>query len=152
MPRARCPRIALGIACVVVLAGCDALRGAAPSPTPGDFGALALGLSQRQIRTEHVVSGDPGCSDPTLAPTAIAFDASGLDQPTAVRLRVYLFVNNDAFARRRADVDACAAAWANDPATFEFVDAEPFVIAGQGPWGPHFKSALLGALADAAGD
>jgi hypothetical protein len=136
---------------VLVLSACDALRGTPPSPTPGDFGTLAQALSQRGITAEKAVSGDPGCDDPTLAPTAISFTASGLDQPAAVRLRVYLFRDNPAYERRRADVDTCAAAWATDSASFELVDASPFVIAGQGPWGAEFKAALRDALIQAAG-
>lgn len=147
MPRARLPLVLV----VLVLSACDALRGTPPSPTPGDFGTLAQALSQRGIKAEGAVSGDPGCDNAALAPTAISFTASGLDQPTAVRLRVYLFRDDAAFDRRRADVDACAAAWATDPATFEIVDASPFVIAGQGPWGAEFKQSVRAALTAAAG-
>ena len=147
MPRARLPLILV----VLVLSACDALRGTPPSPTPGDFGTLAQALSQRGVTAEGAVSGDPGCDDPTLAPTAISFTASGLDQPTAVRLRVYLFRDDAAYGRRRADVDTCASAWATDPTTFELVDASPFVIAGQGPWGAEFKRVLREALTAASG-
>jgi len=147
VPRARLPLILV----VLVLSACDALRGTPPSPTPGDFGTLAQALSQRGVTAEGAVSGDPGCDDPTLAPTAISFTASGLDQPTAVRLRVYLFRDDAAYGRRRADVDTCASAWATDPTTFELVDASPFVIAGQGPWGAEFKRVLREALTAASG-
>ncbi|MCI0344349.1 MAG: hypothetical protein L0221_02745 [Chloroflexi bacterium] len=152
MPRARFLRLTLALACGLSLAACDALRGTAPTKAPGDFGDLAQALGVREVRSEHAVSGDAGCDDVSLAPTAIAFDASGLDQPAPVRLRVYLFRNDDAYQRRRADVDACAAAYATDPATFELIDASPFVIAGQGPFGTQFKAALRDALAEAAGD
>jgi len=146
------PRARLALVLVVlVLSACEALRGTPPSPTPGDFGTLAQALSQRGVKAEGAVSGDPGCDDPTLAPTAISFTASGLDQSTAVRLRVYLFRDDSAFDRRRADVDTCAAAWATDSASFELVDASPFVIAGQGPWGAEFKRAVRAALTAAAG-
>jgi len=147
VPRARLS----ALVALLVLTACDALRGTPPSPTPGDFGTLAQALSQRGVTAEGAVSGDPGCDDPWLAPTAISFTASGLDQPTPVRLRVYLFRDDAAFDRRRADVDACVVALATDPATFELVDASPFVIAGQGPWGAEFKRAVRAALTAAAG-
>lgn len=139
------------VAAALLLAGCSALQGAAPTPTPGDFGTLSLALVKRDIEVANAVSADAGCDDVTLAPTAIGFDASGLDQEEPVRLRIYLFKNVEAYERRRADVDACAAAWATDPATFEFVDASPFVLAGQGPWGAGFKAAVRAAMFEAAG-
>ena len=150
MPRAR---LAVAIALVaLILTACSALRGTAPSPTPADFGVFATELLARGIAISNVVSGDPGCDDQTLAPTAISFKASGLDQPGAVQVRVYLFKDDAALERRRADLDACAAAWATDPSTFELIDASPFVLGGQGPWGADFKLALQAAIRNAAGD
>ena len=148
MPRAR---IGLLLA-TTMLAACGAFRGAAPSPSPADFGVFATELLARGVTVSNVVSGDPGCDDASLAPTAIAFKASGRDQPTAVQVRVYLFRDDAAFERRRADVDTCVTAWATDPATFELVDAMPYVLAGQGPWGEQFKIALRAAIRNAAGD
>ena len=43
-------------------------------------------------------------------------------------------------------------AWATDPATFELVDAKPYVLAGQGPWPDEFKAAVREALTVAAGN
>ena len=149
------PRAQLTLATMLLgltLAGCDALRGSAPLPTPADFGTFATELLARGITISSVVSGDPGCDDQTLAPTAIAFKASGKDQASPVQIRVYLFKDDATLERRRADVDACAAAWATDPATFELVDASPFVLAGQGPWGDAFKVALSASIRNAAGD
>jgi len=143
-------RLALLLAALLI-AGCEALRGTAPAPTTGDFWALGAELTQRDVGVSDVVSGDAGCEDPTLAPTAIAFSASGLDQPQPVRLRVYIFLDGGAYERRRGDVDSCAASWATDPATFELVDAKPFVVAGQGPWGAAFKAAVREALVESAG-
>jgi hypothetical protein len=150
--RARLPAIALAAA--LLLAGCDALRGTPPPAKPGDFADLRLALVKRDIRAAEPVSGDAGCDDDSLAPTAIRFDASGAGVPVEApaRLRVYLFRDDAAYERRRADVDACAAAWASDPATFEFVDVRPFVLAGQGPWPTGFKDALRAALEEVDGD
>ena len=152
MRRARPRLLVAAFALGLTLTACDALRGSPPSPTPADFGAFAIELTARDVAISNVVSGDPGCDDLTLAPTAIAFKASGLDQPTAVQVRVYLFRDDAALQRRRADLDACVADWAADPATFELVDATPFVLAGQGPWGADFKNALRASVRNAAGD
>lgn len=135
----------------VLLAGCAGLIETAPSPTPLDFPGIAGELARRGIAIAGYRSGDPGCADPNLVPTAYSFDAAGLDQTARTHLRVYVFGDKAAFDRRRAAVDACAATWATDPATFEFVDASPFVIAGQGPWPPRFHAAIRDALVAAAG-
>ena len=86
-----------------------------------------------------------------LAPTAIAFDASGLDQPTKVRMYLYIFNNRAAFERLRATIDDCARNFVTDPETYELLEQSPFVIVGQGPWGPKFKAALRAGLEVAAG-
>ena len=39
----------------------------------------------------------------------------------------------------------------SDPETYETVETSPFVLAGQGPWGPQLKDNLRAALTDAAG-
>jgi hypothetical protein len=149
-PHTRARFVALAFI-VLLLAGCAGLIETAPSPTPLDFPGIAGELAKRGIAVAGYRSGDPGCADKTLVPTAYSFDAAGLDQTARTRLRVYVFADKAAFDRRRADVDTCAAAWATDPATFEFVDASPFVIAGQGPWPPRFHAALRDALVAAAG-
>jgi hypothetical protein len=38
-----------------------------------------------------------------------------------------------------------------DPETYESLEQSPFVIVGQGPWGPKFKTALRAGLEVAAG-
>ncbi|MBA3876197.1 MAG: hypothetical protein C0498_04545 [Anaerolinea sp.] len=125
---------------------------ASPEPTPLDFPAIAGELATRGLELDRIASGDAGCDDPTLTGTAIGFDASGLGVVAPVRLRIYIFRNGDAYDRRRPDVDACAAAWATDPATFEIIDAKPFALAGQGPWTDEFKSAIREALTVSAGN
>ena len=76
----------------------------------------------------------------------------GLDQSTPVTLRIYIFRNRDAWDRRSADVEACAAEWADDPASFELVQVSPYVLAGQGPWPTEFDKAIHQALTEAAGN
>ena len=117
-----------------------------------DFPSMSGEFSTRGITIDHWISGDAGCQDGSLVPTAIGFDAAGLGLTTPTRLRIYIFANGDTYARRRPDVDTCVAAWASDPATVEFVDASPFVLAGQGPWPDAFKAAVRDALTAAAGN
>ena len=140
------------LALAVAVAGCAGLLGSAPPPDPAPFPEITGQLGRFGITVSDWVSGDPGCDDPTLSPTAIRFDAEGLDQATPVVLRIYIFRNREAWDRRLADVDTCAAAWASDPATFEQLQVSPYVIAGQGPWPPGFKDALREAITAAAGN
>jgi hypothetical protein len=140
------------LATALLLAGCSAILESPPEPTPLDFPGIAGQLESRGVLVDSYASGDAGCDDPTLTPTAIGFDASGLGVTDPVRLRVYIFRNAEAYDRRRADVDTCVAAWATDPATFELIDARPFVLAGQGPWPDEFKAAVREALTVAAGN
>ena len=142
--------------CFVLLAalavsGCSFVETTPPAPTPADFQDTAIQLTQHGVTLDHVVSGDAGCDDKVLAPTAIAFDASGLDQPTKVRVFLYIFNNRDAFERLRATIDDCARNFVTDPETYESLEQSPFVIVGQGPWGPKFKAALRAGLEVAAG-
>jgi hypothetical protein len=97
------------------------------------------------------VSGNGGCPDANLAKTAIAFDVVGLDQPSPVHVFVYIFRNRATYERLRATVDACARSYVTDAQTYESVETSPFVLAGQGPWGPQLKDNLRAALVEAAG-
>ena len=99
-----------------------------------------------------VVSGDAGCPNSDLSKAAIAFTASGLDEPNPVRVYLYRFNDRDAFQRRSGDVAGCAASYVQDPSAFESVDISPYVMAGQGPWGARFRTAIRDALTTAAGD
>jgi len=143
----------VAVACLAMtrLGGCAGLIETQPSPTPQDFGGIVAALGNEGISITNPQSGDAGCSDPNLIPTAIGFKASGLGVTTPILLRVYIFGGDAAYQRRRTDVDACAARWATDPASFEMVDASPYVMAGQGPWPPGFKFAVQHALRVAAG-
>ena len=149
-PRSLVHRAVLVAAAAVSIAGCGALTGTEPAPTPADFQTFEAILSRAGIHVDHIVSGDPGCDDVELGRTAIGFDASGLDQPTPTRLYVYIFRNGATFDRLRQTVDACAKAYVTDPATYESIDASPFVVAGQGPWAPAFRGAVRTALTAAA--
>ena len=123
-----------------------------PAATPTDFGGIASRLEPAGITVDDVVSGDAGCDATVLIQAAIGFDASGLDQPTPVRIHLYIFRDHDAFLRRRDEVPACARSFVTDPDTFEQIEASPYVAAAQGPWGQQFGSALRNAFASAAGN
>lgn len=135
----------------LLAAACGSISTSPPAPTPADFQGIATELTKRTIAIERIVSGDAGCADPVLIPTAIGFDASGLDQAEPVRIYLYVFRNRAAFERLRATVDDCARSFVTDPQTFESAEQSPYVVAGQGPWAPDFEAAVRAALEVAAG-
>ena len=142
--------LAIGLVALLV-AACGVVSTSPPAPTPADFPGIAIELVKRGVVVEHPVSGDAGCSDRTLSPTAIGLDASGLDQAGVVRVYLYIFRNRAAFERLRASVDDCARNFITNPETYESIEDSPFVVAGQGPWGSRFKAALRDGLKVAAG-
>ena len=135
----------------LLVAGCGIVSTTPPAATPADFPGIATEFAKRGIHLDHVESGDAGCADRVLAPTAISFDASGLDQARIVRIYVYVFRDRATFERLRATVDDCARSFVTDPQTFESVEQSPFVLAGQGPWGTKFEAVLREGLQVAAG-
>ena len=141
--------VAIGFA--VTIAACGALTEPAPAPTPADFQGIASEIVKRGIAIDHLVSGDAGCNDKVLNPTAIGLDASGKDQDEAVRLYLYIFRNREAYERLRSAIDECARSFVTDPETFESIESSPFVLVGQGPWAPEFKATLREALTVASG-
>jgi hypothetical protein len=141
---------ALALAATIAAGAC-AISTSAPAPTPADFQGIATELTKARIAIDDLVSGDAGCSDPVLVPTAIGLTARGLDQAEPVRIYLYIFRNRAAFERLRASVDACALSFVTDPETLETVEQSPFVVAGQGPWAPQFETAIRAALEVSAG-
>jgi hypothetical protein len=141
--------VAMGFA--IAIAACGVLTEPAPAPTPADFQGIASEIVKRGIKIEHLVSGDAGCNDDVLNPTAIGLDASGKDQESPVRLYLYIFRNREAYDRLRSAIDGCAQSFVTDPETFESIESSPFVLAGQGPWAPEFKATLREALTVASG-
>jgi hypothetical protein len=144
-------RLLLAAALALVASGCGALTVSPPIPAPESFPEFSSQLGRVGVDVENWTAGDDGCDDPTLSPTAIRFEAKGLDQAAPVTLRIYIFRNHDAWDRRQADVDSCVAEWADDPATFQIEATSPYVLAGQGPWPPDFAAAVRAALKAAAG-
>jgi hypothetical protein len=139
------------IVLALVLGGCAGILESPPVPGPEPFPGISAQLGRFGVNVVSWTSGDAGCDDPTLSPTAIRFEAEGLDQTTPVLLRIYIFRNREAWERRQADVDTCAAAWADDPATFELLQVSPYILAGQGPWPPEFDAAIRQGIGAAAG-
>jgi hypothetical protein len=135
----------------MVVAGCGFVESAEPSPTPADFQGIAAEFAKRGLEIDRAVSGDAGCTDTVLRPTAISFDASGLDQATPVRIYLYVFRDRATFQRLSSTVDTCARKYVTDPSTYGSVDQSPYVLAGQGPWAPKFEAALQAGLLVAAG-
>jgi len=136
----------------IALAGCTDVLQSPPTPNPEPFPGITGQLGRFGVNVLSWTSGDPGCDDPSLSPTAIRFEAQGLDQPTPVQLRIYIFRNREAFDRRKSDVESCVAAWAEDPARFEILNESPYVLAGQGPWPPEFEDAIKKGLKESAGN
>jgi hypothetical protein len=136
---------------LLTVAACGAVSVTPPAPTPADFTGIATELTKRDLTLGRPVAGDAGCDDPELVPTAIGFDASGLDQAEPVRIHLYIFRNRASFEKLRASIDGCARSFVTDPETFESVEQSPYVVAGQGPWAPSFEAALRDALEVAAG-
>lgn len=143
--------IAAAALVAAAIAGCGVVSTSPPAPTPADFQGIATELVKRSITIADIVSGDAGCGDRTLIPTAIGIDAGGLDQTEPVRIHLYIFRNRASFEKLRASVDACARSFVTDAETYETVEQSPYVLAGQGPWSPRFEAAIREALEVAAG-
>jgi hypothetical protein len=150
MPHRRC-LLSLAALSLALAGACGTISTTAPAPTPADFQGIATELTKRGVVIQDLVSGDAGCQDPTLIPTAIGLTAAGLDQDQPGRIYLYIFRNRDSFERLRGSVDGCARDFVTDPATFETIEQSPFVVAAQGPWAPRFEAAFREALEVAAG-
>jgi hypothetical protein len=153
LPRGPVPGLVTPLVTLVLLivAGCSYVETVPPSPTPADFQGTATELAKRGIHIDNVVSGDPGCPDQVLAPTARSFNASGLDQAATVRIYLYMFADRKTYERLRTTVDDCARSYVTDPETYQSVEQSPFVLVGQGPWGTAFEAAMRAGLVVAAG-
>lgn len=146
------PRAVAGVLLsALAIAGCGTVETTPGAPTPADFGGITAEFAKRGVIVGHAVSGEAGCPDPVLIPTAIGFDARGLDQATTVRVYLYIFNNRATFDRLRPTIDACARSFVTDRQTYQSIDQSPFVLAGQGPWGATFEQALRDGLEVAAG-
>ena len=139
------------VAIALSVAACGALTVTPEPATPTDFPGLTGRFTAAGIHVRDWVSGDAGCDNPDLIPASISFMASGLDQPTPVKIYLYIFRNREAFDRHRDQIGPCAEAFVTDPQTYEEVEQSPYVVAGQGPWAQGFEAAVRSVLAEAAG-
>jgi hypothetical protein len=146
----RASLVLAAVAACLLLAACEGDDNPA-NPTPASLSTTLQVFGAQGITLSNVVSGDAGCSNTDLAHAAVSFDAKGLDQTTPTRLYLYGFRNRTVFQQNLSAVDACARSYVTDPQTYESVETSPFVIAGQGPWGPQLKDNLRAALVEAAG-
>ena len=143
--------LAASLVVALLIAGCGTIETTPPAPTPADFGGIAAELSRHGVQVDDIVSGDAGCDDRELIPTAIGLTASGVDQTKPVRIYLYIFNNATSFQKLRARIDTCARSFVTDADTFQSIEQSPYVMAGQGPWAPGFKAALRAGLGVAAG-
>lgn len=141
--------VALLVGASVALGGCK-LAEAEPSPTPADFAGLTRVIGPLGIAVDQTVSGDAGCADAALARTAISFRAGGLDQRNPVPVHLYRFNDDTALQRNIGAIGTCATAYVTDAAQFIQIVESPYVIVGQGPWGPIFTRTLTDGLRTAA--
>lgn len=143
--------LVLALVLAVVAGACGTISSSPPPATPTGFPGITGRLAAVGISVSDYVSGDAGCTDPDLTPAAISFHAQGLDQATPVKMYLYVFNNRAAWQRHIAQVGPCAQAYVTDPQTFGEIDQSPYVVAGQGPWGPKFEAALRKVLEQGAG-
>ncbi len=139
------------VAAALLLGACGTISTTPPAATPADYQGIFTEFAKRGLTVDGTVAGDAGCPDSKLVPTAIAFNAKGLDQADAVRIYLYIFADRATYERLRTSVDTCARSYVTDPDTFASVEQSPFVLAGQGPWAPKFEAALREGLEVAAG-
>lgn len=151
LPAGRLRILALAAILALSLGACGLVSSTPPPATPTDFPGLAGRFNATGISVSDWVSGDPGCADPDLVPTAIAFDARGLDQAVDVHVYLYVFRNRASFDRLRGRIGPCATAFVTDADTYEEIQQSPYVLAGQGPWAPGFEAAIRSTLEEAAG-
>ena len=78
--RRRSLPLAAVLLAAALVGACGTISTTPPAPTPADFQGIASEITKRGIAIDHIVSGDAGCTDPALIPTAIGFTANGLDQ------------------------------------------------------------------------
>lgn len=145
-------RILLPLAVALATAGCGGgATASGPRSTPTDFEGTTAELDRVHVAVDDVVSGDAGCPDTTLAPTAISFRARGLDQTNPVTVYLYRFRDDATYDRLRPQVDACARSYVTDASAYVAIDARPLVATSAGPWAPEFTAAMRSALTRAAG-
>jgi hypothetical protein len=136
---------------VISLALAACATAGAPSPSPGGFQEVLEALARRGATVTQIVSGDPGCADPTLVANAIRFHirlADGVDR------EVHLFGFRDAaaLARAQASLNECMRSFmAGRPGeSTGSVQVGPFRAFGAA-WSKRLSALLADALREAIG-
>ena len=136
-----------GVLLALAVAGCYSSPG--PSPVGGIEDVIA-NLVLRGVTVTSSVSGDAGCSDPTLHDNAVHLSVSYQNQSTELYVLQW---------RRTSDFDAAAAAYANCVADFRThnpgsavatVDVPPWRAFGEDPTG-QVMPLVTSAMREAGG-
>jgi ABC-type glycerol-3-phosphate transport system substrate-binding protein len=137
-------RILAALAAVIALAGCGVF--VAPSPTAGEMGDLVSALVLRGVTITDQVSGDAGCSDPSLFGNAIRYDARMAGETATVPIYVLRWNSQQTFDANEPAFQACVA---------QFQQAHPGVnllTFEDSPWRVYSaapSSLLRGAIVEA---
>jgi hypothetical protein len=123
----------------------------APSPSPGGFQEVLEALARRGATVTQIVSGDPGCADPTLVANAIRFHVQ-LDDGVDREVHLFAFRDPAALARAQASLNECMGSFtgARPGQSTGSVQVGPFHAFGA-PWSERVSVLLADALREAIG-
>jgi hypothetical protein len=143
----RAPLAVVALA-LVALAACG--TGTA-SPSPGGFQEVFEALARRGATVTRIVSGDPGCSDPTLVANAVRFHVQ-LDDGVDREVHLFGFRDATALARAQASLDECMRSFVDGHPgeSIGSVQVGPFHALGA-PWSERLSVLLTDALREAIG-
>jgi len=138
-------RLLLGaLLAALLVAACG---GGTASPSPGGFQEVFEGLARRGATVTRIVSGDPGCTDPTLVANAVRFSLE-LDDGVVREIHLFGFRNAATRAAAQAGLTACSREFAAKGRAGEStgtVQAGPFEAFGR-PWSERVETLLRDAL------
>jgi hypothetical protein len=140
-------RIGAGVA-ALVLAGC--YSSATASFHPGDTSQLVQQITRRNATVTATVSGDPGCSDPTLTDNALHLSITVPGDQTPRDVYIFTF-RSTKWDGSRASVDACQSAYAaaHPGSQVTRLDIAPYRAFGS-DWSPFLSGAITAALTDSS--
>lgn len=141
--------LAVAALAVITLATCS---GGTASPSPGGFQEVFEALARRGATVTRMVSGDPGCADPTLVANAIRFHVQ-LDDGVDREVHLFGFRDAAALARAQASLDDCMRSFVDQGRSGEAVGSVqvgPFHAFGA-PWSDRLSALLTDALREAIG-
>jgi hypothetical protein len=144
-------RVAASIALVAALIGACRAGGAA-SPSPPGFEEIFGELARRGATVSEIVSGDPGCDDPSLVANAVRFTVV-LSDGTRRQVHLFGFRNDVALANAAGSLERCRADFAGrvEPgATIGATTAGPYYAFGA-PWSAELEVLLREAALPRAG-